>query len=114
MTGDKDRPVDRTTVSMEPMSIFAIALILIIMIPIMAIIFDSKVGDALARRISSGEGDEKLTPRLDALEAEIRYLSETVESLSEESTFLRALIEGAPEPPRLEPGGETQRLGADD
>ncbi len=96
------------------MSFFAIALILIILIPIMAIIFDSKVGDALARRISSDQSDEKLTPRLDAIEAEVRYLSETVESLSEESAFLRALIEGEAEPPRLEPGGETQRLGADD
>lgn len=84
---------------------FAFILTLVVLIPVLAIVIDSPVGQALARRISSGEDAKSSGPRLDALEAEVRYLAETVESLSEESKFLRSLVEGPGEDaPRLTEG----------
>jgi hypothetical protein len=84
---------------------FAFILVLVVLIPVLAIVIDSPVGQALARRISSGEDAKGAGPRLDALEAEVRYLTETVESLSEESEFLRSLVEGpAEDTPRLTRG----------
>lgn len=84
---------------------FAFILALVVLIPVLAIVIDSPVGQALARRISSGEDAKGVGPRLDALEAEVRYLTEAVESLSEESKFLRSLVEGPDEDaPRLTEG----------
>lgn len=94
---------------------FAFVLALVMMIPILAIVFDSPVGQALARRISSDEKAGDLTSRVDAMEGELRYLTETVTSLAEEAQFLRSLVEGPEEPPRLESGeaGETGQPKAD-
>lgn len=91
------------------MTVFAFVLVLIIMIPVLAIVIDSPVGQALARRISSGgEGDSDVNARIDAMEADVRYLSETVETLRQESEFLHSLIEGRTEDaPRLEKGDGT-------
>jgi prefoldin subunit 5 len=44
---------------------------------------------------SAGAGP--LADRVDELEAEVKYLGESLESLREESSFVRALIEAAPE-----------------
>lgn len=87
--------------------VWAFVIVLLLLIPILVIVIDSQVGQALAERISrrdpvSGE----FSSRLEALEAEVRYLSQSVESLREESAFLRSLVEGREEdPPRLA-GGE--------
>jgi hypothetical protein len=68
-------------------------------------VIDSDVGRALARRISSDEEPGGVKGRLDALESEVQYLTEEVESLSEESRFLRSLVEGpAEDAPRLAEG----------
>ena len=90
------------------MTVFAFVLVLIIMIPVLAIVIDSPVGQALARRISSGgEGERDVGSKIEAMEADIRYLTETVESLRQESEFLRSLMEGkSPDTPRLEPGDD--------
>jgi hypothetical protein len=80
------------------------------MIPILAIVLDSSVGQALANRIARGEEDGKspeIESRVGELEAEVKYLSESMESLREETEFVRRLIEGADE------GGAT-RLGPGD
>ena len=69
------------------------------MIPILAIVLDSQVGQALANRISRGESVKdahRLGERVQQLEADIRYLSESVESMREETEFVRSLIEGSP------------------
>lgn len=85
--------------------VWAFVIVLVLLIPLLAIIIDSQVGQALADRISGGRGSEDVRPRLEALEAEIRYLSETVESLQEETRFVRSLVEGrGEEDPRLGPG----------
>ena len=83
---------------------FALVLALVMMIPILAIVFDSPVGQALARRISTDERAGDLVARVEAMEGELRYLTETVTSLAEEAQFLRSPVEGPEESPRLGAG----------
>ena len=89
---------------------WAVIIGLVLMIPILAIVLDSSVGQAWANRIAKGDDDGK-SPEIDSrvgeLEAEVRYLAESMESLREETEFVRRLIEGADE------GGAT-RLGPGD
>ena len=75
--------------------IWAFVVLVLLMIPILAIVLDSQIGQALADRLSADEsaGGGPLTERVAELEAEVKYLSESVESLREESSFVRALIE---------------------
>ena len=72
---------------------FAIILGMIVLIPVLAILIDSPLSEALARRIASREGEPEHA-RLDAIEKEIEYLTQAVESLRDESEFVRSLIEG--------------------
>jgi predicted PurR-regulated permease PerM len=76
--------------------VWAFVIILVLMIPILAIVIDSQIGQALAARISrSVPGSEsELAHRLESLEADVRYLTESMESMREESEFVRSLIEG--------------------
>lgn len=96
--------------------VWAFVIVLVLLIPLLAIVIDSQVGQALADRISGrreirGDVDE----RLEALEGEVRYLNETVESLQEESRFLRSLVEGRGEDDRrIGPGEQGRRSGAGD
>jgi predicted PurR-regulated permease PerM len=85
--------------------VWAFVIVLVLMIPILAIVIDSQVGQALAARISKSVpgGEGELAQRLEALEADVRYLSESMESLREESEFVRSLIEGGSSIP-LGPG----------
>ena len=80
--------------------------VLILLIPLLAIVIDSQIGQALARRIAGEESPRDLTERLEALEGELRYLSESFEGLRDETVFLRSLVEGKEEeePPSLTPG----------
>lgn len=76
--------------------IWAFVIVLVLLIPILAIVIDSQVGQALANRISRSvpDGAEDLASRIESLEADMRYLSESFESLSEETKFVRSLLEG--------------------
>lgn len=99
------------------MILWGFVALLIVLIPLLAIVIDSQVGQALANRISSGQPEEgELRERIDALEGEVRYLTESMESLREETDFVRRLIETReePRPPRLGEGrgGDGER-GAD-
>lgn len=88
--------------------------LLIVMIPLVAIILDSRLGQALAGRVESsrlGSGDDVASERLAFLESEVDRLSSEVEKLSEESDFLHKLLAerssaspGEDEPGRLGPG----------
>lgn len=93
--------------------VWAFVIVLVLLIPLLAIIIDSQVGQALADRISGRreiQGDVR--ERLEALEGEVRYLAESVDSLQEESRFLRSLVEGrSGEEPRLGPGESEPRDG---
>lgn len=89
------------------MTIWALVVVLALLIPILAIVLDSSVGQALARRVSEDRTAGELEERVDALESEMRYLAESVESLREETEFVRSLIEGPEE-------REERRLDAGD
>lgn len=85
---------------------WAVIIGLVLMIPILAIVLDSSVGQAWANRIARGSDDEKspeLESRIDELAAEVKYLTESMESLREESEFVRRLVEGT-DASRLGPG----------
>lgn len=76
------------------MTIWAVVAVLALLIPILAIVLDSQVGRALADRLQGSSSSEDTERRLRELESEVRYLSETVESLREETEFVRSLVEG--------------------
>lgn len=86
--------------------IWAFVVILALLIPILAIVLDSGVGQALADRVSEDRTAGELEERVETLESELRYLSESVERLREETEFVRSLMEGRDdeEPPRLDAG----------
>ena len=87
---------------------WAVVIGLVLMIPILAIVLDSPVGQAMAARLSRGDQDQlppEIGSRVDQLEAEMKYLGESVESLREETEFVRRLIEGSAD-------DETSRLGS--
>ncbi len=86
--------------------VLGVVVLLLMMIPLTAIVLDSEVGRALARRLGSGEAEAEGQARLKELEKEVQYLSETVQSLQEESRFVRQLLEKPKEQESLPPGDE--------
>lgn len=88
------------------MVIWALVILVMLMIPLLAIVIDSDFGRAFARRISreSQPGDVEMAARVERLEGEVRYLGETLEALREETAFLRSLLENKSEPRSLPPG----------
>ena len=76
------------------------------MIPLTAIVLDSEVGRALARRLGSAPTEAEGQARLQELEKDVQYLSETVQSLQEESRFVRQLLEQPKGQEALPPGDE--------
>jgi hypothetical protein len=87
---------------------WSVFLILVLLIPLAAVVLDSKVGQALARRIEGGAPDNA---RLRALEGEVERLSGELERVREESQFVAKLLEertGEEQlPGRTEPGTES-------
>ncbi|MBT8479409.1 MAG: hypothetical protein KJO06_10865 [Gemmatimonadetes bacterium] len=86
---------------------WAVIIGLVLMIPILAIVLDSSVGQALANRIARATEEGKspeIGTRVEELEAEVKYLTESMESLREETDFVRRLVEGTGE-------GDASRLG---
>ncbi len=64
------------------MWVLGIVVVLLLLIPLTAILLDSEVGRALARRLEPGApSDNEVRRRLEALEEEVEYLSEAVRSL---------------------------------
>ena len=88
------------------MWVLGIVVLLVLMIPLTAIVLDSEVGRALARRLGGSTPAERASDaRMKALEEEVEYLSETVQSLQEETRFIRQLLE-KPKPQESLPPGE--------
>ncbi len=85
---------------------WAAIVLVVLLIPILAIVLDSDIGRAFARRISRGstEDETRLASRVKELETEVRYLSETLGSLQDETRFVRSLIEKPKEEPEAELG----------
>lgn len=69
---------------------WSIFLILVLLIPLAAVILDSKVGQALARRIEGGAPDNA---RLRALESEVERLGAELERVRDEAEFMTRLLE---------------------
>lgn len=84
--------------------VLGVVVLLLMMIPLTAIVLDSEVGRALARRLGAGESDAQSEARLRRLEEETQYLSESVQSLQEETRFIRQLLEKPREHESLPPG----------
>jgi uncharacterized SAM-binding protein YcdF (DUF218 family) len=79
------------------MSVIALILLVALLIPIMGIVVDSQIGRALARRL---EGPQEIPPALTELankivllEAEVDYLTRSVQALQDEKVFLQRLLE---------------------
>lgn len=86
------------------MWLLGLVILLVLMIPLTAVVLDSEVGRAWARRMGA-EADPEDAQRLQQLEDEVQYLSETVTSLQEETQFIRRLLE-KPESTEAHPPGE--------
>lgn len=68
----------------------SLIIILVLLIPLLAVVLDSKLGQALARRVEGGVADDA---RLRALEAEVERLGAAVDRIQEQSEFLTRLLE---------------------
>lgn len=82
---------------------WSVFLIIVLLIPLTAVILDSRLGRALASRIEGGTPDNA---RLAALEAEVDRLSNQLEHLQEQTEFVTRLLEertGDSEPRGLPP-----------
>ena len=72
---------------------FMVILGMIVLIPVLAIVIDSPLSEAFARRIANRDAPGA-SARLDALEKEVEYLTQSLDSMREETEFVRELIEG--------------------
>jgi hypothetical protein len=69
--------------------------LVVLMIPILAILLDSQLGQALASRLERrglGEGDTHMAERMAYLEGEVERMSEELLRLDEESRFMTRLL----------------------
>jgi hypothetical protein len=93
------------------LAIVGILVLLALMIPIVAIVIDSPVGRALARRL---EGPDRVAPevgllakKVEVLESEVEDLGRSLETLREENQFLQKLIEDSPGRSQLPPSSSS-------
>ena len=91
------------------MGFLGILLLVVLIIPVVAILSDSPLGRAAARRLEEGRGSEpapdELVTRVESLEAEVEDLSRQLEALQEEHQFFQRLLEeGGPRRPPSLPG----------
>ena len=89
------------------MAILGLLVLVALMSPIIAVLVDSPIGRALARRL---EGSQAASPQLsdlarkvEVLESEVDDLSRSVDQLREENQFLQKLLEDPPHRPALPP-----------
>jgi hypothetical protein len=93
------------------MAVLEIVLLLVLLIPIFAVLTDSPLGRALARRVEGRNAPPPeladLSQRVELLSGEVDDLSRAVETLKEENQFLQRLLEEGggrpPLPPRHSP-----------
>ena len=93
------------------MAALEIVLLLVLLIPIFAILTDSPLGRALARRLEGRNAPlpelAELSQRVELLSGEVDDLARAVETLKEEHQFMQRLLEEGggrpPLPPRQSP-----------
>lgn len=92
---------------------WSIIFILVLLIPILSIVLDSQVGQALASRLERkglSAADGAAAERLAFLEGEVERLGKDVDQLREESQFLHKLLAERPvERGALPPAGDDAR-----
>ena len=86
------------------MALLEIILLIVLVIPIFAVLTDSPLGRALARRLEGRNAPPPeltdLAKHVELLEGEVEELTRTVERLKEEHEFFQRLLEeGAGRPP---------------
>lgn len=85
---------------------WSVFLIIVLLIPLTAVILDSSLGRAIARRIEAGSRDRD-DDRVAALESEVERLERELARLREQTEFVTRLLEerteGSDGPP-LPPG----------
>ncbi len=86
------------------MALLEIILLIVLVIPIFAVLTDSPLGRALARRLEGRNAPPpelgELAKKVDLLEGELEDLTRLVERLKEENEFVQRLLEdGAGRPP---------------
>jgi uncharacterized SAM-binding protein YcdF (DUF218 family) len=86
------------------MAFIELILLVVLLIPIFAILTDSPLGRALARRLEGRNAPPpelgELAKRVDVLEGEVQDLEGAVEGLKDENQFLQRLLEeGGGRPP---------------
>lgn len=91
------------------MSFLGIMLLIVLIIPVVAILSDSPLGRAAARRLEEGRDaaapPDELAARVESLEAELEELRGQLEALQEEHQFFQRLLEeGGPRRPPSLPG----------
>jgi hypothetical protein len=93
--------------------LWPIIFILVLLIPILSIVLDSQVGQALAARLERkglSPADPGATERVAFLEGEVERLGRDIEQLKEESQFLHKLLtERSGEREALPPPGDGPR-----
>jgi hypothetical protein len=89
------------------MWVIALFLAIALLIPTMAILVDSPIGRALARRLEGPQeippGLAELAKKVDLLEAEVDDLTRTVQALQDDNTFLQRLLAESPQRSTLPP-----------
>ena len=79
------------------MRLIGLVLLVVLIIPVFAILTDSPLGRALARRLEGRNAPppelQDLAERVEALSGEVDDLSRAVETLKEENQFLQRLLE---------------------
>lgn len=82
-----------------------IVVLVVLMIPLTAIVLDSRLGQAWASRLERGEGPggapEITQERIAFLETEVERLGSELMRLEEESRFMQNLLAERPEPKQL-------------
>jgi len=78
-----------------------IVVLVVLMIPLSAIVLDSRLGQAMANRLERGEGaggaPEITQERIAFLETEVERLGSELMRLEEESRFMQDLLADRPE-----------------
>ena len=91
------------------MGFLGVILLVVLIIPIFAVLTDSPIGRAMARRLESGRtapppGLTDLAERVEQLSGEVDDLTRAVELLKEENQFLQRLLEEGGGRRQLPPG----------
>lgn len=90
------------------MGLIGIVLLVVLIIPVFAILTDSPLGRALARRLEGRNAPPpellELAERVEVLSGEVDDLSRTVETLKEANQFLQRLLEEGGGRRQLPPG----------